>query len=300
VLVTAQPDSSEDDADLAVLRDTDWLGNRFALVTLPSVASLQSLRHSDTTHEAAFIGFGDPLFAAQRATDASARGHIDSFFRGVTAAGNALANTSALSALARLPGTRSELEAMAAALGDDSAVLLGADATETAVKRTRLSADVLAFATHGLVAGEIHGLAEPGLVFTPPETATPDDDGILTASEVAQLDLDVDWLVLSACNTAAADGSPGAEPLSGLARAFLYAGARSLLVSHWPVYDRVTAQLTVQTLAHARAKPRAEALQAAMTAIRTGVDAAGAPVPGWHPSWSHPAAWAPFVLVSSE
>jgi CHAT domain len=60
----------------------------------------------------------------------------------------------------------------------------------------------------------------------------PSEPRLLTASEVAQLKLNADWVVLSACNTAAGD-KPGAEALSGLARAFFYAGARALLVSHW-------------------------------------------------------------------
>ena len=94
---------------------------------------------------------------------------------------------------------------------------------------------VLAFATHGLVSGELSGLGEPALVFTPPETGTEADDGLLTASEIATLELDADWVILSACNTAAADGTPGAEGLSGMAKAFFYAGARALLVSHWAV-----------------------------------------------------------------
>jgi CHAT domain-containing protein len=67
---------------------------------------------------------------------------------------------------------------------------------------------------------------EPALVLTLPEKPTKLDDGLLTASEVAQLKLNADWVVLSACNTAAGD-KPGAEALSGLARAFFYAGRRS-------------------------------------------------------------------------
>lgn len=62
--------------------------------------------------------------------------------------------------------------------------------------------------------------------------ATEADDGLLTASEVARLKLNAEWVVLSACNTAAGD-KPGAEALSGLARAFFYSAARALLVSHW-------------------------------------------------------------------
>ncbi len=83
-------------------------------------------------------------------------------------------------------------------------------------------------------AGQVQGNAEPGLLLTPPATATEEDDGYLTASEIAGLKLDADWVILSACNTAAG-GAQGAEALSGLARAFIYAQARALLVSHWEV-----------------------------------------------------------------
>ena len=93
---------------------------------------------------------------------------------------------------------------------------------------------VVYFATHGLVAGDVKGLAEPSLALTLPQPPSDIDNGLLTASEVAQLKLDADWVVLSACNTVAGD-KPGAEAMSGLARAFFYAGARALLVSHWSV-----------------------------------------------------------------
>ena len=83
-------------------------------------------------------------------------------------------------------------------------------------------------------------LPEPALALTP----TKEDDGLLRASDVSQLKLNADWVALSACNTAAADGTPGAEGLSGLAKAFFYAGARSLLVSHWPVDSGATVKLT--------------------------------------------------------
>src|SRR5437899_9420949 len=107
-------------------------------------------------------------------------------------------------------------------------------------RRHRLFAPPLAdygivyFATHGLVAGDVKGLAELSLVLSIPKQPTEFDDGLLTASEVAQLKLNADWVVLSACNTIAGD-KPGAEALSGLARSFFYAGARALLVSHWAV-----------------------------------------------------------------
>ena len=82
----------------------------------------------------------------------------------------------------------------------------------------------LAFATHGMMAGEVGGVGEPGLILTPPKAGTLEDDGYLAASEIAKLRLNADWTILSACNTASADGTPGAEGLSGLAKAFFYAG----------------------------------------------------------------------------
>ena len=109
-----------------------------------------------------------------------------------------------------------------------SDIHLQKDASETTVKHVALANyRVVYFATHGLVAGDVKGLGEPALALAIPRKPSEFDDGLLTASEVAQLKLDADWVVLSACNTAAGD-KPGAEALSGLARAFFYAGARAL------------------------------------------------------------------------
>ncbi len=107
------------------------------------------------------------------------------------------------------------------------------------------------------------------------------DDGLLTASEVAQLKLDADWVILSACNTASADGTPGAQGLSGLAKAFFYAGSRALLVSHWPVVSDAAVAITTRMLAEA-AKPgvgRAEAHRRAMMAMIDDKD---------RPHYAHP------------
>jgi CHAT domain-containing protein len=147
---------------------------------------------------------------------------------------------------------------------------------------------VLHFATHGAMAGEIEKDREPGLILTPPEAASAEDDGYLSASEIAGLKLDADWVVLSACNTAAG-GAASAEALSGVARAFIYAGARALLVSHWAVYSEATVKLVTKAAAEmARDSKvgRAEAMRRAMKALieKGGVEA-------------HPAYWAPFVVV---
>jgi CHAT domain-containing protein len=149
---------------------------------------------------------------------------------------------------------------------------------------------VIYFATHGLVAGEIKDLAEPSLVLSLPKQSTTLDDGLLTASEVAQLKLNADWAVLSACNTVAGD-RPGAEALSGLARAFFYAGARALLVSHWKVASTAATRLTTSTFDFLKADPSAgpaEALRRAMLAYMADTS---------DPNNAYPAFWAPFEVA---
>ena len=205
-----------------------------------------------------------------------------------------------------LPETADELCAVAKSLGalahEADAVWLGARATETNLKT--LSGEgklaryrVLHFATHGLLASEsetiLKAKAEPALVLTPPKDGASAaelerDDGLLTASEVAQLQLDADWVVLSACNTAAGDKGD-AEALAGLARAYFYAKARALLVSHWAVDSDATVELITKTVAALRTDPRigrAEALRRSMASLISKGDA-----------FAHPATWAPFVLV---
>jgi CHAT domain-containing protein len=158
---------------------------------------------------------------------------------------------------------------------------------------------IVHFATHGLLAGETEdfaqSLAEPALLLTPPDVATEADDGLLTASEVTKLKLDADWVVLSACNTAAGGEKGDAEALSGLARAFFYAGARALLVSHWYVDSHAAVILTTKAFAAMKANPgigRAEAMRLSVLAAMGG----GSRPSQWTPA-AHPAVWAPFVVV---
>lgn len=254
------------------------LVKRHAVTVLPSVTSLKALRVLARRGQGTkpMIGFGDPVFAPDQAAAPAGqrtetvkiatrtRAYSD-YWRGAAVDRAKLAE-----ALSPLPDSAEELKAVAAKLGASSDdIHLGTNATEANVKRLPL-ADyrVVYFATHGLVAGDVEGLGEPSLALTLPNEASESDDGLLTASEVAQLKLDADWVVLSACNTAAGE-KMGAEAMSGLARAFFYAGARALLVSHWRIDSKAATRLTTSTfdiMTSNQAVGRAEALRRAMLA----------------------------------
>jgi CHAT domain-containing protein len=299
LLVTEKP-AIPQFKDIGSYRDAAWLIKRQAVSVLPAVASLKALRQVVRQEPGAkpLVGFADPVFdpeerakalagrRAARTRVAVARGYGD-FWQGADIDRAKLAKY-----LPSLLDTADELKAVAAKAGAASGdIHLGSDASETTVKRTALANyRVVYFATHGLVAGDIKGLAEPSLALTLPKHPTELDDGLLTASEVAQLKLNADWVVLSACNTAAAD-KPGAEALSGLARAFFYAGARALLVSHWSVDSEAATRLTTSTFALMKADPklgRAAALRAAMLTYMNDRSS---------PLNAYPAFWGPFSII---
>ena len=298
VLVSEKPDTALPDYD--GYKKAAWLMKTHAIAVLPSVPSLRALRKFARKEGAAlpFIGFGDPVLIgpssdgargargqAQGTAKLAAPGDMADYYRGK------LADVSKVRSLTPLPDTSDELQAIAQKLGVSlQHIKLGEAATEQAVKSSPLDQyQVVHFATHGLVAGDLARLGEPALVLTPPQKASYEDDGLLTASEVASLKLNADWVVLSACNTASGD-RPGAEGLSGLARAFFYAGARSMLVSHWPVYSDAAVKITTGAFAQLKDHPtikRPEALRRSMLEILETGD----------PHQAHPAYWAPFILV---
>lgn len=298
------PDENIGPAHFAIYAEASWLMKRFAISVLPSIGSLQALRSLPRTAQAgkSMIGFADPVFsadaerkaAAAKSQQAEARSQRDAaktraytdYWRGAGLNRDTLAQ-----ALPRLEDTADEVKAVATNLGTAADIYLRANATEAAVKKARL-ADyrIVYFATHGLVAGDVKGVGEPSLALTIPTTPSDLDDGLLTASEVALLKLNAEWVVLSACNTIAGE-TPGAEALSGLTRSFFYAGAKALLVSHWAVDSLATTRLTTtafDVLAKNPAIGRAEALRRAMLDFVR--DTAS-------PKSAHPAYWAPFVVI---
>jgi CHAT domain-containing protein len=239
-------------------------------------------------------GYGDPVFKSDGSGNgtrvAAIRGY-GNFYRGLVADDDALRE-----ALPALPETATELESVAKSVGAGQAdIKLGKAATVTAVKQAHLDQyRVVYFATHALVAGEVEKFAkikaEPALALSLPDKPTEQDDGLLKASEVAQLKLDADMVVLSACNTASGD-KPGAEALSGLARAFFYAGARSMIVSHWPVESDAAVKLMTSTFTAMGKDPKLTPSQALTKSMLAMID------DPTDPDAANPSFWAPFVVV---
>jgi CHAT domain-containing protein/Tfp pilus assembly protein PilF len=293
-----------------------WLGLRHPMTTLPSIASLKTLRRDARASNAQrpYLGVGNPLLIGpnrdysaawgaqsclasqlKRRTGSQPASMADARSRGGLVRGSVV-DVEQVRLLSPLPETRDELCSVSASAGaSEQDLVMGSKATEKQLRDLNASGAlrsfrIVHFATHGLIAGEVPGLTEGALVMTPPAEAKGDEDGLLTASEIATFRLDADWVILSACNTAAGD-TLGAETFSGLARAFFHAGARSLLVSHWPVQSAAAVKLTSRALAEIRRSPglsRAEALRRSMAALVS--DAAD-------PNNAHPQTWAPFVVA---
>ena len=253
------------------------------LIRTHSISILPTLRAGPTaasSGQAAFLGIGAPRLG----------GTVPAVYRRGEASALGDPGGTGTASLPPLPHAARELRAMAASFpAADRRVLLADSATERAMKTLPLDRyGVIAIATHGLVNDAVPGLTEPALVLTPPRTRGPLDDGLLTASEVANLHLRADWVILSACDTAGGSDPQGAS-YSGLTSAFMEAGARALLVSHWAVRDDAAERLTVATVRTARRGiDRATALQRAMIALMRDRSVPGS---------ANPAIWAPFVLV---
>ncbi|MFM0008228.1 CHAT domain-containing protein [Paraburkholderia dipogonis] len=307
-----------------------WLLRKVAIAQYPSANALVTLRTTTAyvSQRLPFVGFGNPVFVAEVH---DAEGQTRSLNQAVTVSPTSLDDeepigplavrrlaapvvqsdtdpstrtnspddpgllSSIYSRLPPLPDTADELNEIAAIAGalPERDVFLGPRATVGNVKRSDLSRyRVVAFATHGVAPGDIVGLDEPALVLSNPVLVNESGSGLLGLDDILALKLNADWVVLSACNTASGDGI-GSEAVSGLGRAFMFAGSRSLLVSNWAVETVSARLLTTGVFRQQREHQqltRAEALRAAaMDVMRS---------PGGR--YRHPAFWAAFSLIGDE
>jgi CHAT domain-containing protein/tetratricopeptide (TPR) repeat protein len=312
VLTIAPHQLSTDGPIFSGYRSAPWLSRAYAVTMVPSASALRTLRGlppgSDKREQ--LIAFGDPWFKDEQASHAATSGaHLaaaEGQTRGIPLkrrAGPQVegANSMGIGELPRLPDTADELRSIALALEADptKALHLGKEANEELVKKTDLSGfKIVAFATHGLVPGELDGLDQPALALSAPNVAGVEGDGLLTMEEILALKLDADWVVLSACNTGAGAGA-GAEAASGLARAFFYAGTRAILVTNWSVHSQSARELVTDLFRRQSANSalnRGEALRQASMALLDGqgfIDSSGKTVF----TYGHPLFWAPYSII---
>jgi CHAT domain-containing protein/tetratricopeptide (TPR) repeat protein len=254
-------------------RSPHWLIEDLAISTLPTTSSLRALRQAaparadSGTGRLPYLGLAPATFGDQPAVPELRSGRYD------------------------LPSTADEVRFISGVLAAGrEGVVTGPAASEAWVRSADLSRYVvISFATHALLSREAEditggAITEPALLLHPGDG----QDGFLTASEAATLRLDADWVLLSACNTAAGEAAD-AEGLSGLARAFFFAGAKALMVSHWKVDDSAAMALMTETMQRSASRnmSRAQALRQAMLTVMNSPDQ----------DYRHPFFWAPFVLV---
>jgi CHAT domain-containing protein len=288
-------------------RNAPWLIRKFAIEQLPSVTSLVSLRKLPPGDPArrSFIGFGDPLFSQQQA-DQPLKQITSPTMRGAPLQLRSMPHTFSLDSaelalLPRLPDTGDEIREIARALkASPEDIFLQMKASEQSVMETDLAQrKVIMFATHGLIPGELNGLTQPALALTAPELVNGKGNGLLEMDEILSLKLNADWVVLSACNTGVGDGA-GAEAVSGLGRAFFYAGTRALLVSNWPVETSAARMLMTSLFRLQSENPlltKAAALQQAMLELADGPGKIDPKNGKTIHAYAHPLFWAPFMIV---
>jgi len=274
VLLTGKP-AQERMSDAADLSAAPFLTERYAVTVLPDLSAFgrRGRAPAASSDTRSFIGIGAPGGSAPGAT----MGARDRDF---------------LAGLPQLPDADSELRRIATVVGGDRSTLwVGADADETRLNGDALrDYSLISFATHGLSPGDLENLLEPALLLSLPARPRGRFDGLLTASEIARLPMRADLVILSACNTAASDGRPRGEALTGLGQAFLTAGARALMVSHWPVRSGAAAALSVGIVEGVRGgSPVSASLQGAIAKLRAERSNSDL---GAHPSY-----WGPFVIV---
>ena len=277
-------------ADQPDYRGVAWLGARVDSSLVLSAASfLQSRAFKPSHAKQAYLGFGDPTLGHDNPQAFTSL--LKRSAEGLDAPKVCASTRTALLDLPALPDTAGEVRTIAARLGAPQDTVLGARFNDAAVRDRKDLGDyrVLYFATHALLPMPDACLPEPALVTSAMGVGS---DGLLEASDILDLKLDADLVVLSACDTGGAGSADvsssglqgGGEALGGLTRAMIYAGARGLIVSHWSVDSAATVRLMTD-LFGSGAPDAAEGLQRAQLSMQREV------------KWSHPYYWAPFTVV---
>lgn len=271
-------------------RGMAWLGRDRAVSTSLAARAFRDARRAPSSGaERRYIGFGENAPVSELRRTSLTR----------SASGEEAADCGWPAAEWSRPITATELRSAAKLLGpDESEVVTGAAFTDEAILTRPDLAQyrILHFATHGLVTAPRRECpARPALLTS--FGAPGKSDGLLQFNEIFDLKLDADLVILSACDTAAKAskeatraaglGTGGGSALDGLVRAFIGAGGRSVIASHWPAPDeyQATERLITGLFTAGPDVPVAEALRQAQRAL---MDEAAT---------SHPFYWSGFAVI---
>lgn len=260
----------------------DWLARNLTVSLLPSLASYSILADQVPTSRASqvLLGLGNPSLtgggSGTTSSDAMLRdGRVD---------------VERVRQLPPLPETHDELTTMLSALDGDGQLLLGDAFSEDRLASVDWSDyQAITFATHGLVPLTSDNDLGSVLVLTPPDSVRGTNDGLLSTTEISGLALDAEVVILSACNTAISGAGDRSWGGAGFAEAFLGSGARTVVMSQWPVVSHTAEQLTVPILI--------AAAQSGSGSIATSLRQASLDLIDSNPTLSHPLYWAPFVVI---
>jgi CHAT domain-containing protein/tetratricopeptide (TPR) repeat protein len=277
-----------------------YLIDTYTITYLPSSSVLRSLRKYEKVGYGKWskplIAFADPIFSPDEEKVQEGKGLKGKGLNPETQfTVQLLTRSTGNEKLERLKESAQEAEAISKELkGRKEDIYLRGKATEENVYKAELKESrYILFSTHGLLGGDFSGVAEPALALTLIDNP-PGRDGFLTMSEVLGLDLNSELIILSACNTSGRGDKTGSgEGFVGLTRSFMYAGSKSLLVTHWSVESEAARDLMVGTFKNMNKEAKPEALRKAKLSMKNSTRQKG----GEKLSLSHPFFWAPFVLV---
>ncbi len=271
--------ASSDGRPRRTYEGVDWMIRRHAVSVVPSVQAFHLNRTGARSRptRVPFAGFVGGTYGAPQQAGLTRRLNLPTSCEG---------DLAALLDLPPLAGAAGEVASIVERVGADRAQTYSLEQlTEDNIKSLPLQDfRVMHFAAHGLFPGELDCLPQPAIVVGLPESGG--GDGLLTATEITNLSLNADLVVLSACNTGVVLDKFGGESLASLSRSFFYAGAKGLLVSHWYVSDEATKLLMVGVFD--RLKGGASAVEAVRQAKLAMID---------NPRTSHPFFWSAFSYL---
>ena len=282
------------EASCIICSNASWLMQKYNFTYLPSIDFIRYKNYQkkldSNNFNKKYLGIGDPVLGTDNTDKDASRIEVAKLLN--RGSSSFVANTKKIKNIYnKVEGSLEEIKTVSKHFDDKEVLLLlNKKANETILKAENLKIyKFIHFATHGEISGALKGYNEPFLVLSPPDIGTEKDDGLLTMTEIMQLDINSDIVILSACNTASGN-QKNSEGFSGLARAFLFSGSKSVMVSNWYVETFSAKELIINFMDDVLKNKNtfSSSLKNTMTKFIKS-----------NPKKSHPFYWGPFVVVGT-